>query len=47
MAWLLHEPRLRAEVPVFCIVGLKPLLCMLISLLLLFLFLIFLFYLIK
>lgn len=27
MAWLLHEPRLRAEVPVFCIVGLKPLLC--------------------
>jgi len=26
MAWLLHEPRLRAEVPVFCIVGLKPLL---------------------
>lgn len=27
MAWLLHEPRLRAEVPVFCIVGLRPLLC--------------------
>jgi hypothetical protein len=26
MAWLLHEPRLRAEVPVFCIVALKPLL---------------------
>jgi hypothetical protein len=26
MAWLLHEPRLRAEVPVFCIVGLRPLL---------------------
>ena len=27
MAWLLHEPRLRAEVPVFCVVGVKPLLC--------------------
>lgn len=26
MAWLLHEPRLRAEVPVFCISGLYPLL---------------------
>ena len=27
MAWLLHEPRLRAEVPVFCVVGIRPLLC--------------------
>jgi hypothetical protein len=26
MAWLLHEPRLRAEVPVFCVVAIKPLL---------------------
>ncbi len=26
MAWVLHEPRLVAEVPVFCLVGLKPLL---------------------
>ena len=26
MAWLLHEPRLRAEVPVFCVVAVKPLL---------------------
>ena len=26
LAWLLHEPRLRAEVPVFCVVGIKPLL---------------------
>lgn len=24
MAWLLHEPRLRAEVPVFCVVAIKP-----------------------
>ena len=27
MAWLLHEPRLVAKVPVFCIIGVKPLLC--------------------
>ena len=27
MAWLLHEPRLKAEVPVFCVIGLRPLLC--------------------
>ncbi len=27
MAWLLHEPRLCAEVPVFCVVGVRPLLC--------------------
>ena len=26
MAWLLHEPRLIAKVPVFCIIGVKPLL---------------------
>ena len=26
IAWLLHEPRLRAEVPVSCVVGIKPLL---------------------
>ena len=26
MAWLLHEPRLVAKVPVFCIIGVKPLL---------------------
>lgn len=26
MVWLLHEPRLRAEVPVFCVVVIKPLL---------------------
>jgi hypothetical protein len=26
LAWLLHEPRLRAEVPVFCVVGIRPLL---------------------
>jgi len=26
MAWLLHEPRLLAKVPVFCIIGVKPLL---------------------
>lgn len=25
MAWILHEPRLVAEVPVFCLVGLRPL----------------------
>jgi hypothetical protein len=27
MAWLLHEQQLRAEVPVFCVIGIKPLLC--------------------
>lgn len=27
MAWILHEPRLVAEVPVFCLAGVKPLLC--------------------
>ena len=27
MAWLLHEPRLTAEVPLSIVVGLKPLLC--------------------
>jgi hypothetical protein len=26
MAWLLHEPRLVAKVPVFCIIGVRPLL---------------------
>jgi hypothetical protein len=26
MAWLLHEPRLRAEVPVFCVMAIRPLL---------------------
>lgn len=26
MAWLIHEPRLRAEVPVFCVAGIRPLL---------------------
>ncbi len=26
MAWLLHEPRLIAKVPVFCIIGVIPLL---------------------
>lgn len=26
MAWLVHEPRLRAEVPVFCVQAVKPLL---------------------
>ena len=26
MAWLIHEPRLRAEVPVFCVTGIRPLL---------------------
>ena len=26
MAWLLHEPRLLAKVPVFCILGVRPLL---------------------
>ncbi len=25
MAWLLHEPRLIAKVPVFCIIGVQPL----------------------
>ena len=24
MAWLLHEPRLRSEVPIFCIIAIKP-----------------------
>jgi hypothetical protein len=26
MAWLLHEPRLLSKVPVFCIIGVEPLL---------------------
>jgi hypothetical protein len=26
MTWLLHEPRLKAEVPVFCVSGIRPLL---------------------
>ena len=27
MAWLLHESRLQGEIPMFCIVGIRPLLC--------------------
>ena len=26
MAWLIHEPSLRAEVPVFCVQAIRPLL---------------------
>lgn len=26
LAWLIHEPRLRAEVPMFCVRSVKPLL---------------------
>ena len=24
MAWMLHDPRLRAEVPIFCVSAIKP-----------------------